>query len=95
VSAGSPNGVGAGYFLSQHKAQLGGNKFVEKITVFCNDAYGPPHLLFWIADKPEEEPKKPDDPKDKGLGSMIERHVLGSRKDVREVVREHVFKVRL
>jgi hypothetical protein len=52
-------------------------------------------LLFWIADKPEEEPKKPDDPKDKGLGSMIERHVLRSRKDVREVVREHVFKVRL
>jgi hypothetical protein len=28
VSAGSPNGVGAGYFLAQHKAQLGGNKFV-------------------------------------------------------------------
>jgi hypothetical protein len=52
-------------------------------------------LLFWIADKPEEEPKKPDDPKDKDPGSMIERHVLGSQKDGREVVREHVFKVRL
>jgi hypothetical protein len=52
-------------------------------------------LLFWIADKPAEEPKKPDDPKDKGPGGMVERRIVKSRNDGRELVREHVFKVRL
>jgi hypothetical protein len=63
-----------------------------------------PHLLFWIADKPAEEPnnldgakdpKKLDDPKGKGPAGMAERRVLGSRKDGREVVREHIFEVKL
>lgn len=83
-----------GYFLAQHKAQFGGNKVVEKITVFRNDAYGLPQLLFWIADKPEEEePKKPDDPNDTGPGAAVKRKLLKRRTNGREVVREHVFVV--
>lgn len=46
---GSPNGLGAGYFLVQHKAQLGGVKFVYKICVFRGDnEITNPYLLFYI-----------------------------------------------
>jgi hypothetical protein len=33
VNLGSPNGLAVGYFLAQHKRQLGG-KYVSKINVF-------------------------------------------------------------
>ena len=58
---GSPNGLGAGYFLVQHKAQLGGVKFVYKIRVFRGDSENTsPHLLFYVdAGSPyREEVKK-------------------------------------
>ncbi|KAF3039950.1 hypothetical protein E8E12_008925 [Didymella heteroderae] len=47
----SPNGLGVGYFLTQHKHKLG-NKAVEKITVFRPDKGIMPYLLFWIEDAP-------------------------------------------
>ncbi|EDU42564.1 conserved hypothetical protein [Pyrenophora tritici-repentis Pt-1C-BFP] len=51
---GTPNGIGAGFFLAQHKHQLGGNKMIYKITVF--KAFQPVteddsiNLIFWVKD---------------------------------------------
>ena len=51
---GSPNGIAAGFFLAQHKRQLGGNKMIYKITVF--KATHPItednliNLIFWVKD---------------------------------------------
>lgn len=30
----SPTGIAAGFFLAQHKRQLGGNKVIDRVTVF-------------------------------------------------------------
>ena len=47
---GSPNGIAAGFFLAQHKRQLGGNKVIDRVTVFRSEQYGSlPNLLFWVA----------------------------------------------
>jgi hypothetical protein len=51
---GSPNGIAAGFFLAQHKRQLGNNKMISKITVFkalqpvTNDDF--PTIIFWVQD---------------------------------------------
>lgn len=47
---GSPNGLGVGYLLVQHRAQLG-NRVVDKVTVFQDEgakAPRPPSILFHI-----------------------------------------------
>lgn len=44
-SVGSPNGRAAGYFLMQHKEQLGGNKFISKVTVFFPSL---PYLVYYV-----------------------------------------------
>lgn len=45
---GSPNGLAVGYFLAQHKQQLGGTKFVWKVRVFRDKMSWTPNLLFYI-----------------------------------------------
>ncbi|KAF1836071.1 hypothetical protein BDW02DRAFT_494450 [Decorospora gaudefroyi] len=48
---GSPNGLGAAYFLLQHKRQLGGPNFIYKIRIFKGDdewESEDPHLLFYV-----------------------------------------------
>ncbi|KAF1363730.1 hypothetical protein EJ07DRAFT_102527 [Lizonia empirigonia] len=45
---GSPNGLAVGYFLAQHKQQLGGTKFVWKVRVFRDQAGGYTNLLFYV-----------------------------------------------
>ncbi|KAJ4316919.1 Mitochondrial import inner membrane translocase subunit tim8 [Neodidymelliopsis sp. IMI 364377] len=46
---GSPVGRWAGYFLMQHKRQLGGNKFISKVRVFKSEKEGSlPYLLFYV-----------------------------------------------
>lgn len=49
---GSPNGQAAAYFLAQHKRQLGGNKVIDRVTVFRPDRGIMPYLLFWVEDAP-------------------------------------------
>lgn len=52
---GSPVGRWAGYFLMQHKRQLGGSKWIEKVRVFRSEKEGSwPYLLFYVAG-PEAE----------------------------------------
>jgi len=52
VNVGSPNGFAVGYFLAQHKRELGG-KYVSKINVFKADTSAALAicLLFTIADR--------------------------------------------
>ncbi|KAF2675742.1 hypothetical protein K458DRAFT_492907 [Lentithecium fluviatile CBS 122367] len=42
---GSPNGWSAGYFLMQHKEQLGGNKYTDKVQVFFVSL---PWVVFYV-----------------------------------------------
>jgi hypothetical protein len=46
---GSPNGLGAAYFLLQHRKQLGGAKSINKVKlVTCEDDSGDPCLVFYV-----------------------------------------------
>jgi hypothetical protein len=48
MNLGSPNGLGAGYFLTQHKRQLG-TKTISKVKVFMNDSKWPlPQMIFFV-----------------------------------------------
>ncbi|KAF1357235.1 hypothetical protein EJ07DRAFT_129930 [Lizonia empirigonia] len=47
---GSPLGRWGGYFLLQHKEQLGGNKVISKVRVFKNDAMTLPYMVFYVED---------------------------------------------
>jgi hypothetical protein len=69
TAPGSPNGLGAaGYFLVQHKAQLGGVKFVYKIRIFRGDHENTnPHLLFYVdTGSPYKDPEEPEVAKKQG-----------------------------
>lgn len=52
MCAGSPNGIATGYFLSQHKAQLSGNKYVYQVQVYVDTPGGDPYMIFHIGDVP-------------------------------------------
>lgn len=46
---GSPVGRWAGYFLMQHKRQLGGNKYIANVRVFKSEKEGSwPYFLFYV-----------------------------------------------
>lgn len=93
IIAGSPNGLGAGYFLAQHKAQLGGNKVISKITVWVPVIGDSPTLLFWVAD--ELEPEEPADVKDGSIGRIAQDIMVNSSSDGKDAIREYVFRARL
>lgn len=97
---GTANGMAVGFFLAQHKAQLG-LKYVSKITVFTDDEkpLKPPNMLFWVEDVPPPKETKPgEDPKDTGPGSIsgtLKSRVLKRSRDGRNVIREHIFYAKL
>jgi hypothetical protein len=39
----------AGYLLLQHKDQLGGNRYIEKVRLFKPPGASLPYLLFYVA----------------------------------------------
>jgi hypothetical protein len=103
TDTGSKNGIAVGYFLAQHKQQLG-DKYVTKITLFQEEGDGAPHMLFWVADSPPNPPPLPelrppqDDPMDTDPGNsgvMSESRVVRRSADKKSVLREHVFRARL
>jgi hypothetical protein len=55
LQLGSSVGRWAGYFLLQHKKQLGGNKFISKARVFKPDVGSLPYMLFYV-DGPAPDP---------------------------------------
>lgn len=85
ITAGSPNGLAIGYFLNQHKRQLGGNKFVWEISVFLGDkgVMSNPNILFKV-DTGTHAPSFQDPKgKQKKVGkkkSKLRRKVAGLRK---------------
>jgi hypothetical protein len=86
--AGSPVGRWAGYFLLQHKRQLGGNKFISKVRVFKPENHGPySYLLFYVAGPVGSTPPLVGTA---GSGGDTGR-VVGRSDDGRKIVREHVI----
>jgi hypothetical protein len=73
---------------------LGGNKVISKITVFNGGLGELPNLLFWVADKPEEE-EEPEHLMNTGRGADLETTVVQRKKDGKEILREHVFRAKL
>lgn len=55
-ASGSPVGRWAGYFLMQHKQQLGGNRFIYKVRVFKNEQSGSlSYFCFYVNPNPAPE----------------------------------------
>ncbi|KAL6706278.1 Mitochondrial import inner membrane translocase subunit tim8 [Coniothyrium glycines] len=92
---GSPNGLGAGYFLLQHKRQLGGAKFIWKIKIFKgeDEFESDPNLIFYV------DPNAPPVPPKEGAPETLTKnkvpHVVKRSRDGRSVVREHVLGVKV
>lgn len=93
---GSPNGIGAGYFLAQHKAVLG-NKIVSKITVWSGSVIDSINLLFWVADELEPDPddEEPELHLKAASKHLVERNVVEKSGNSRHLLRKHVFRARL
>jgi hypothetical protein len=52
IHVGSPNGIAVGYFLAQHKTQLGGNKYPHVVQIWTESDGGNPYMWFGIDDAP-------------------------------------------
>jgi len=90
VNVGSPNGFAVGYFLAQHKRELGG-KYVSKINVFKADTSAALAicLLFTIADRAGAA--QADQVNEFGQAKHVAQPVVVERTEGSEhVVREHV-----
>ncbi|KAH6868681.1 hypothetical protein BKA58DRAFT_387399 [Alternaria rosae] len=92
---GSPNGQAIGYFLAQHKSQLGG-EYVSKINIFKGDD---PHmvaacLLFTIEDRAGAARAAIGD-ESNGTGRVDEGIVLKRDEYEKNVVRRHVMWAKL
>jgi hypothetical protein len=92
---GSPVGKWAGYFLMQHKRQLGGNKFIEKVRVFKSEKPGSLAYLLFYVDGPVLEAERRSSPAllDSDLSGEV--RVVARSDDGKNIVREHVFHVKL
>jgi hypothetical protein len=99
---GSPIGRWAGYFLMQHKRQLGGNKFISKVRVFKSEKPGSLAFFLFYVDEPGPEPSPKPSPRSSvvksGGGARDidgETKVVKRSADGKNIVREHVFRVKL
>ncbi|KAL6707137.1 hypothetical protein ACN47E_004684 [Coniothyrium glycines] len=101
---GSPVGRWAGYFLLQHKAQLGGNRFISKVRVFKTNGFFP-YLVFYVDPTPvsdtnsaparQQQSRLPSLMTKRSASgqwtSQIARRIVGKSVDGNEMVREYVF----
>ncbi|CAN9224458.1 unnamed protein product [Alternaria sp. RS040] len=103
---GSPNGRAVGYFLAQHKAQIGGNRCVKTIRIFRGDAMTEmPNLLFAVEWAPSPPANAPTDPveewlpyPDDGMGVLTDiqvGNVVKRSDDGRNMLRSHKVWVKL
>ncbi|KAH6639024.1 hypothetical protein C7974DRAFT_448848 [Boeremia exigua] len=88
---GSPNGIAVGYFLAQHKTQLGGNRYVYKVQIFDQEHTDATYMVFWIADEPLSwEGQAQQENRVEGAGKILKRSLDG-----RNVLREHIVTTEL
>ena len=90
---GSPVGRWAGYFLMQHKRQLGGSKWISKVRVFKSEKEGSwPYFLFYV-----DIPPAPGVMVDRSrvAGSYDRPRIVRRSEDGSHVVREHVMRMRI
>lgn len=94
--SGSPNGVAAGYFLAQHKRQLGGNKYIPRIKAFCNDGdFTTTQLLFYVEDAPPPPPPPESSRNTQAEETGLLAEIKRSSVDGKNIVRSHVFRAKL
>lgn len=75
--------------MAQRKRELGGNKMVSRITLFCSDhEVNFACLLFEVEDEGVVE-------RDAGGRMHVDSLVVRRARDGRDVVRERVFRARL
>jgi hypothetical protein len=101
---GSPNGLAAGYFLLQHKRQLG-IKNIWNVVVFKSDGQSSGlyvNLLFYVDSNPLPTGKMPevsnDDTKNASADAAqhrFESTVVKGSADGKSFLREHVFQAKL
>ncbi|KAI4609228.1 uncharacterized protein J4E87_011057 [Alternaria ethzedia] len=100
----SPVGRWAGYLLLQHKDQLGGNRYIEKVRLFKPPGASLPYLLFYVAKDPWVGEVKPVAAKMvSGMNvtnalemddGMTATDVSVKRGDEKNLIRQHVVVVR-
>ncbi|KAJ4311116.1 Mitochondrial import inner membrane translocase subunit tim8 [Neodidymelliopsis sp. IMI 364377] len=91
---GSPNGLAAGYFLAQHKTQLGGNKYVYQVTVW-RDSDGDEQMMLWVKDAPPPEEEEPDKTKKLQGGVLAGGKKVRHSKDGKKMMRKHIVRAKL
>ncbi|KAF2832314.1 hypothetical protein CC86DRAFT_366145 [Ophiobolus disseminans] len=92
---GTPNGGASGYFLAQHKQQLG-NMFIAGVRVFLGTTYpNQPSMVFYVQ---QELPQKPGAARERtspAHGLMDESSVVRVENNGTSMLREHVFRAKL
>jgi hypothetical protein len=84
----------------QHKTQLGGNKFIPTVRVFKPDGNSLAWFVFYIGPDPDPTSNAASEEvlirrAKERLSVVHDTHVTKRRDDGRNVVREHVFRLRL
>ncbi|KAI2487463.1 Vacuolar amino acid transporter protein 1 [Pyrenophora tritici-repentis] len=93
---GSPVGRWAGYFLLQHKRQLGGNKYISKVRVFKSEKEGSwPYFLFYVEGPPAMAEKREERNEPEIQNRNEEPKIVGRSVDGKHIIREHVVRARL
>lgn len=95
ISAGSPNVQAVGYFLAQHKRELGG-KYISKINVFKADTNAAVAvcMLLTVGNMPSAAQAETNSESD-GVERLAEPVVVKRSEDGMSVIREHVVWSRL
>ncbi|KAF3045874.1 hypothetical protein E8E12_002891 [Didymella heteroderae] len=83
---GSPNGIAAGYFLVQHKSQLGSNKYIFQVTLWMSND-GDVQIMFWVKDAPPQQATLQGHGVRRGLAPEVK--VVNRSQDSRSIIREH------
>jgi hypothetical protein len=90
---GSPVGRWAGYFLMQHKRQLGGSKWISKVKVFKSEKGGSwPYFLFYVDISPASGVMVD---RSRVAGSYDRPRIVRKSEDGSHVVREHVMRMKI
>lgn len=66
---GSPNGLAAGYFLSQHKDEIGANKYVYGIRVFASSQpFIGPSMMMYVTDVDDDSSEEMPEDRRRSVG---------------------------